>query len=95
MTKIDKWIQAISDLGCIVCLNEMGFRTPPDIHHIIRNGNRVDDFHTIPLCPTHHRMGVNNKFAVSRHPWKREFERRYGTEENLFKQVKELIETVS
>jgi hypothetical protein len=28
---------------------------------------------------------------VSRHPWKKEFEERYGSEWDLFKQVQELI----
>jgi len=37
----------------------------------------------IGLCPTHHRSGLNNVHVVSRHPWKREFESRYGTEEGL------------
>lgn len=81
----------MQDLGCIVCLNE-GVKSPPDIHHIHRNSRRVDDFHSIPLCPHHHRLGVNNKDYVSRHPWKKEFERRYGSEWDLFEQVKGLVD---
>jgi len=52
----------------------------------------VDDLHTIPLCPNHHRLGVNSPEYVSRHPWKKEFERRYGTEWELFEKVKKLSE---
>jgi hypothetical protein len=69
----------------------MGVRSPADIHHIHRNSRRVDDFHTIPLCPLHHRSGLNTPEVVSRHPWKKEFERRYGDEWELFKQVKSLV----
>ena len=87
--KREKWFQTLTEMGCIVCLNEMGVKSPPDIHHILKNGQRVDDFHTIPLCPSHHRLGANNEECVSRHPWKKEFEKRYGTEWELFEQVKE------
>jgi hypothetical protein len=45
----------------------------------------------IGLCPTHHRAGINNDFSVSRHPWKREFESRYGTEQELLDITRELI----
>ena len=89
--KKERWFQALQDLGCIVCLNE-GVKSPPDIHHIHRNSRRVDDFHSIPLCPHHHRLGVNNEGYVSRHPWKKEFERRYGSEWDLFEQVKRLVD---
>lgn len=90
--KKQKWYDALQDLGCIVCLNEFGVRSPPDIHHIHKNGNRrVSDLHTIPLCPNHHRSGVNNSMYVSRHPWKTEFEKRYGSEWDLWEQVKQLV----
>jgi hypothetical protein len=90
--KKQEWFAALQDLGCIVCLNEFGIKSPPDIHHIHQNGNRrVDDFHTIPLCPNHHRSGVNNEQYVSRHPWKKEFEKRYGNEWDLLEQVREKI----
>jgi hypothetical protein len=64
------------------------------MHHILKNGKRVDDLHTIPLCPIHHRLGVNDKVAVSRHPWKKEFEKRYGTEWELFEQTKQRVEVL-
>ncbi len=95
MNKKQRWYLTLQDIGCIVCLNELGVRSQPDIHHLHRNGNRrVDDFHTIPLCPTHHRSGLKTKQFVSRHPWKAEFEKRYGTEWELFEQVKEIAESM-
>jgi hypothetical protein len=89
--KVKDWFNALSDMGCIVCLNEHGVVSQPDIHHLTSGSKRIGDLHTIPLCPTHHRFGINNSFAVSRHPWKREFERRYGTEAELYAQVLKLV----
>ena len=85
-----KWFSKLVDLGCIVCREE-GIYSPPDIHHIHRNGRRVDDLHTIPLCPAHHRLGYNTPRVVSRHPYKAEFERRYGSEWDLFKKVVQIV----
>jgi hypothetical protein len=91
MSKKNEWFNALVDMGCIVCRNEMQVYSPPDIHHIHRNSRRVDDFHTIPLCPNHHRLGLNNEQCVSRHPWKKEFEKRYGSEWDLYEQVTRYI----
>jgi len=92
MDKRKEWFGLLTDIGCIVCRNEFEVISPPDIHHIHRNGRRVDDFHTIPLCPHHHRLGVKNAEYVSRHPWKKEFEKRYGSEWELYEQVKKHAE---
>jgi hypothetical protein len=85
------WLRHLGDIGCIVCrLN--GIYSPADIHHILKNGRRQSDLETIPLCPVHHRGGINNEVAVSRHPYKREFEKRYGTEEYLHDQAKRAVQ---
>ena len=81
------WMSRIADFGCIVCFNEKRGYVPASVHHILRNGKRIDHFHTIPLCPTHHQTGVNTPLFVSRHPWKREFENRYGSESELLEQI--------
>jgi hypothetical protein len=87
-----EWFDRVQQLGCIVCLNEERGASPADIHHLHQNGNRrVSHLHTIPLCPLHHRSGHNTPEYVSRHPWKKEFERRYGTEWELYEQVKKRI----
>lgn len=92
MDKRKEWFFHLQDIGCIVCLNDLGVRSDPDIHHILHAGRRIDDFHTIPLCPSHHRGGIKTDIAVSRHPWKKEFEARYGTEMELLEQVKTLVQ---
>jgi hypothetical protein len=80
MKEREQWFANLVELGCIVCLNEYGLKSPPDIHHIHKNSRRVSDLHTIPLCYYHHRAGLNNDTYASRHPWKKEFEKRYGSE---------------
>lgn len=91
MNKIEEWYAGLNKIGCIVCSNEFGVYSPPEMHHIIKSGKRIDDFHTIPLCPNHHRSGVNNAEYVSRHPWKKEFEKRYGKETDLLGQVRTIF----
>ena len=89
--KKQAWYRDLVDIGCIVCRNTMGVISPPDIHHVHKNSRRIDDFHTIPLCPLHHRSGVKCDEYVSRHPWKKEFEKRYGNEMDLLAEVQELV----
>ena len=79
----------VIELGCIVCLNK-GFSNPAEIHHT--QGKTKPDAHlmVLPLCFEHHRKG-GDKEPISRHPYKKRFEKAYGTEEELLKQVEELI----
>ena len=91
--KIDeeKFQRRVRELGCIVCLTQGHGRSICDIHHILRGGRRIDEFHVLGLCAPHHRSGVNDKRCVSRHPWKAAFERRYGTEASLLQKTRELL----
>ena len=77
------WTRFLQERGCVIC------GSPPDIHHVLTAGRRTSHLETISLCPIHHRSGMNNEVAVSRHPWKREFERRYGTEAELLAKLKD------
>ena len=88
MTKVEKkWMQSVAELGCIVCL-EAGFGyVPCCVHHILESGRRKGHLHTIGLCPGHHASGLNTEEVVSRHPWLKEFEKRYGTEKELWKKT--------
>ena len=78
---------AVQSLGCIVCRNLGLGPTPAEIHHPLKNGRRMGHKYVLPICFLHHRKGVNTDQHVSRHPWKREFERRYGTERELLGQT--------
>ena len=91
-TKEDKeWFTAICEYGCIVCRNEFQIFSPCSPHHI--DGRTKEGCHkkTIGLCGAHHQGGEDNGVYTSRHPFKASFERRYGTEAELLKQLQEII----
>jgi len=93
MNKKDKTrYRKLSEMGCIICrLFHDDIYTPPDLHHLISYPKK-DNQRTIPLCPPHHRKGVNCDEYVSRHPWETEFESRYKPDEELLLIVNELLE---
>jgi hypothetical protein len=91
--KEKKWLDAICQLGCIVCRNEGQLGSPAEPHHIIDGmGSKKNHMRTIPLCPKHHRTGEDNFLWVSRHPFKKAFEERYGSEEKLLKQTEGMVD---
>ena len=78
-------LSKVAAMGCIAC-QLMGYEdTPAEIHHIrtgMGMGQRNDHYHTIPLCPEHHRHGSN---AI--HRSKKSFEADFGTEMELLEMV--------
>lgn len=84
-------MDSISTLGCIVCRVHYDCESPAEVHHIDGKTKAGAHMNTIPLCYRHHREGVNNDMYVSRHPYKTEFVKRYGTEEELLQKVKDLL----
>ena len=86
------WLDQIIQIDCIVCRLEKLGATPAEVHHI--NGSREHGAHfdTIPLCYKHHRSHVSAKEFVSRHPYKKQFEARYGTETVLLQKTREIIQ---
>lgn len=84
----------VAEFGCVVChLHLRGLFTPCAVHHLLTDGGRrIGHLSTIGLCPSHHNGGQNTRHAVSRHPHKREFENRYGTEEFLLDALRKLID---
>lgn len=88
--EVKAWYKDLSTIGCIVCLNN-GLYSPPEIHHLLDGGRRIGDLVSIPLCKLHHRGGFNRPEYVSRHPYKRAWEKRYGSEQDLFEQTKRLV----
>ena len=80
----------VSQLGCIVCYKK-GFRfVPAEIHHTEGKTKEDSHFKVLPLCYEHHRGGRGEE-PISRHPWKRRFEKEYGTEKELLELVEELL----
>jgi hypothetical protein len=85
------WMDSVANFGCIVCHLFHECYYPSEVHHIDGKTNPNAHLHTIGLCFRHHREGANNDMYVSRHPFRYEFEERYGTQEELLKKTKELI----
>jgi hypothetical protein len=85
-------MDAIVQLGCIVCRTQLEQLTPAEVHHL--DGKTVPGAHlrTIPLCYHHHRSGVDNHTVTSRHPYRARFEARYGSEEGLWNETRSLVE---
>lgn len=93
MTKAEQAYQAsVREQGCIVCLEYEGVRSECDIHHMLDGGRRIGEMHVLGLCPTHHRGGFNDEHCVSRHPYRRAFEQRYGTEAWLHERQNKRLE---
>ena len=89
-TKAEKErLQTISEMPCYACFQD-GRETQSEVHHIRKHtgmGLRPSHFDTIPLCSGHHRT---NKISV--HLGKKEFEKKYGTEQEILKKVNREIE---
>lgn len=87
------WIEKLLEYGCCVCRQQghENYWGRTEIHHLLRGGRRIDHLHSLSLCTGHHRAGGNTSAFVSRHPWKRAFELRYGTEFDLLKQLQDLL----
>ena len=92
-TKAEKdHMQKTAELGCIICIKD-GLIFPftecasLDIHHI--NGSKKKNAHflILPLLEQHH----NYMHPGSRHHNKADWERRHGTERELWHHVQALI----
>jgi hypothetical protein len=70
MTKAEKYMQRVRELGCLIC------GRPASAHHI-REERIKNDYLTIPLCPDHH----TGPFSI--HMSKRQFESVCGSELDL------------
>ena len=92
-TKAEKaWMQAVAAFGCIVCYLQGREYVPCAVHHLLSGGIRRGHMDTIGLCdPGHHQNAPAGSGEVSRHPNKAEFEKRYGTEDELLAKQRELI----
>jgi len=87
-----QWMNSITQLGCIVCRLFIGCESPAHVHHIDGKVKKGSHLISIPLCRLHHNAGANCDEYVSRHPFKAEFESRYGTEEKLLEVCQTLVE---
>ena len=81
MKKAEKeHLRRVAEMGCYVCSR------PAEIHHIRQQTGlamRSSSYETIPLCEIHHRLG-----KVSVHLGKKEFIKRYGTEQQILAEIR-------
>ena len=86
MNKQDKLhFSKVSELGCMIC------GSPAEIHHVgTYMGGGRDNKKVIPLCPIHHR---NGGYGVAIHAGKKEFERLYGSEQDMLDETLMRLET--
>ena len=78
-----EWMDAIVRYGCIACVLDGVLPRPTAVHHIISANRRMGHLFTLPLCDPGHHQGGQPLGLISRHPWKAQFEARYGTEDEL------------
>lgn len=91
MTKAERQhLNAVAELGCIVCRLKLGIPdSPAQIHHIRHGqgmGQRASHYEAIPLCHRHH-QGADGIHALGTREW----ERHYGTEADLLAEVLRLM----
>jgi len=93
--KEKKWMDDITQIGCVVCRLEMETFSFAEVHHL--DGKVKPDAHlnSIPLCFYHHRGGQDNEMYTARHPFKKRFIDRYGTEEWLLDATQQMVEVMN
>ena len=83
-------LKTIGEMPCYACFQDGKGEVQAEVHHIRKHtgmGLRPSHFDTIPLCSGCHRT---NKISV--HLGKREFVKRYGTEQEILEKVNREIE---
>ena len=92
MTSAERdWIDAILQLGCIVCVREKLGDSSAEVHHMLSGGRRMGHMFTLPLCYLHHRSGRDDDQVTSRDQSQRRFEARYGKEAALLIECQGLV----
>ena len=89
-TKAEKeHMRKVAELGCYACQIN-GIENYAEVHHIRKHtgmGLRPPHSDTIPLCSIHHRTGKD-----SIHLGKKLFIKKYGTEQEILKIVKDRLD---
>ncbi len=84
----ERYMNRITELGCIVCRNNGFNDTPAAIHHISGKTKEGAHFNVLPLCGIHHQTGG---YGVAIHQGRVEWEKINGTQQELKKQVDILL----
>lgn len=84
------WSRLVNAVGCIACRKDGIINHHVSIHHIDGRTKPGAHMRVLPLCDRHHQTGGEE--APSIHPWKRRFEEKYGTQEELQAKCNEILE---
>ena len=82
----------VAALGCIACRKD-GMHNPyVSLHHVDGRTKQGAHFRVLPLCAGHHQDGTGAPGLIAVHPWKARFQERYGTQQDLLREVAQLLE---
>ena len=81
----------IVQLGCIACWLDGNHNPVTSIHHMEGRTKPGAHMQVLPLCAGHHQDGTGIPGLIAVHPWKRRFEDKYGTQEELLELCHELL----
>lgn len=91
-TKAEKQFHdRLARLGCIACRKDGRFNPVVSIHHI--DGRTKPGAHkkVLPLCAGHHQQGTGAPGLIAVHPYKAQFEAKYGKQEHLLAECMDLL----
>ncbi|MDE1464302.1 Ref family recombination enhancement nuclease [Spartinivicinus poritis] len=84
----------IEYVGCIACRQAGLFANWATIHHIRNSTSSNGHWYVLPLCSGHHKHGEGHDslkwYAV--HPFRDNFEKRYGTQHELYIQSLSILD---
>ena len=92
---------ALKELGCIVGRLRVVGCVGCEIQHLTSGGRRISNYHTIPLCPWHHRGQLPEGFTTTKATLcygpsfaksRKQFEQIFGSEEYLLEQTNRLLD---
>lgn len=88
------WNDLCQIIGCIACLLDGNRNNHCSVHHT--DGRTKPDAHkkVLPLCGGHHQQGTGAPWLIAVHPYKAQFEAKYGRQEELIEMCLDLLEKV-
>lgn len=87
-----KYWEAVASLGCIACKKDGYLNMVVSIHHCDGRTKKGAHMKVLPLCAGHHQDGTgNDKNMIAIHPYKKRFETKYGTQQELMDKVNEQL----
>ncbi|MFY2843593.1 Ref family recombination enhancement nuclease [Achromobacter ruhlandii] len=77
------WDMLSQRIGCVACAMDGNFNDYTAVHHVDGRTKSMAHWQVLPLCAGHHQDGTGAKGLIAVHPWKTQFEDRYGKQMDL------------